>query len=101
MDLVEDRSTRAELDKEVDVGILVVFASRYRAKHLDAQCVPTIQETLDLRRMRNHDVTNRSHARFLSDGALARQDPRNDEGPLANQGPFVVPNAPLIERSIP
>jgi hypothetical protein len=69
MNLIEDRSTRAELHKEVDVGIPVIFTSRYRAEHLDVQGVPSSEETLDLLSMRNHNIANLTHKQILTDGA--------------------------------
>ena len=69
VNLIEDRGTRAELHKEVDIGILVIFTARYRAKHLDVQRMPTSEETLDLLSMPNHDVANLTHDRILTEHA--------------------------------
>ena len=90
MNLIEDRGTRAELHKKVNVGVLAILTPGYRAKHLDVQCMPTSKETLDLLRMRNHDVPNLTHKGILTERApftfgSTRQEPKADI-PISKRG---------------
>lgn len=69
MNLIEDKSTRTELDKKVNVGVVAILAAGYRAKHLDVHGMPTRQETFDLLSMRVHDVPNLTHEWILTERA--------------------------------
>jgi hypothetical protein len=72
MNLLEERSTRAQPHKEVDVGSLVIFTSRYRADRRGVQTVPARDEPPDTRRMHNHDVVYPTNSRCLTAEAQAR-----------------------------